>query len=169
LTCPSTFGSHSPAIKRWLGLDFGLRRCGFALSDPGQSLASPLCVLETEPRASLPRRLAAELARKGSAPLELAGLVCGLPLSERGKETDMSARARGAAAELAAQLAALAGEGAGLPIEFIDERFSSREMNARGAELGIGSRERRSRIDAWAATSILQGFLDQRRTGVLPD
>jgi putative Holliday junction resolvase len=164
LTTYSNISSEFRGNNRWLGFDFGLKRSGFAVSDPGAVLASPLCVLPTEPQSSLPGRLIGELVQRQISPAEIGGLVCGLPLSERGAETEMSAQAQEAARQLVEALATSAGCQHELQLEFVDERYSSREMLARGSEIGIRGPERRRRLDAWAATSILQGWLDRRRS-----
>ena len=88
--------------------------------------------------------------------LVVVALVVGLPLDLRGSETEWSRRIRRAGEELARRL--------DVPIEFVDERFSSvrAEHAVRTAGLRRGERERKDRVDRAAAALILQGWLDRR-------
>ena len=112
---------------RVLGIDFGEKRIGLAVSDPTGTLASPLETLQR---------------RRGKRP----------PL--QGTEDDWCAEVRRVGDAL--------GERTGLPVGFIDERFSSRqaERAVRSSGLRKTQREEKARIDAGAATVILQAFLD---------
>ena len=137
----------------WVGIDPGLARCGVAVADPTDTLATPLCVLPTEPRETLAGRLAKALGHRWAK-----GLVVGLPLNQRGGE--------GEAAHQARRIGELLAEGLGLDAVYIDERYSSREAAVlRREALGGTKRAKRQheRIDLYAATAILQAFLDQRR------
>lgn len=137
------------ADPHWLGVDPGSVRCGLALSDPSGTLASPLGVVHTEPRVTLVDRVSAVLAGR-----QLSAVVVGLPLQLRGKE--------GPAARLAREIGALLAEGLGCPAVYLDERFTTKEMLARRREAGITGDKARRDLDAWAAATILQSFLDRR-------
>ena len=88
----------------------------------------------------------------------MAGLVCGVPLGPLGDETERSQLARDAGAE--------AGRILGLPVYFVDERYSTRRIMSADRETGRSEKEGRADIDARAAAEILQGFLDSRRLSV---
>lgn len=137
----------------WIGVDPGSVRCGVAAGDPSDTLASPLCVLETEPRATLVERLARALGHRWAK-----GLVIGLPLNQRGGEGEAAFKAR--------QIGELLAEGLGLDAVYIDERFSSREAEALRREAAGRSqhgKRQRERVDAFAAAAILQSHLDRLR------
>jgi putative Holliday junction resolvase len=112
-------------------------------------LASPLAVVPTQPLASLGHRVAAQIG--GRRPV---GIIVGLPLDQRGQEAD-SARAARLIAETLEQAL-------GLPVTFVDERFTTAEMAARRREAGRSRKQQRVDIDAWAAAAILQAWLDRQ-------
>lgn len=127
-----------------VGVDFGTRRIGVAVSDDDGRGAYPLATID---RHSLKRDLG-QLANL-LAPRKPERLVVGLPLSMDGSEGPMARAARRFANRLADHLQ--------LPVELFDERLTSFEARLRLAELG---RAKRSRIDAVAAAVILEGWLE---------
>lgn len=160
MTSESKSGSQPVKSGRLAGLDLGRVRTGLSISDPGRCLASPVAVLQTEPLGSLGTRIAQALAADGIEPGSLAGLVAGLPLEKSGREGPSAAWVRQAAESARGALAAAVGR-PDLPLEFLDERFSSRAQEALGRELGFNRKERSQRSDAWAAAAILQSWLDR--------
>ena len=78
----------------------------------------------------------------------------GLPLPLEGGENDWCGEVRAVGAALA--------ERTGLPVDFVDERFTSiqAERAVRSSGLKKRDREDKERIDAGAAALILQSFLD---------
>jgi len=138
---------------RALGIDFGERRIGLALSDPEGRFALPHGVL---PRAS-DRDAVAEIARLAAAEgVEL--LVVGEPRRPAdGLAGDAVARVHAFAAKL--------GRATGLPIEWVDETLTSREAAERLRAVGGSRRARRDRLDAIAAQILLQEALDRRPRG----
>lgn len=133
----------------WFALDTGSVRCGLAVADAGSILASPLAVVETEPKSTLGPRI-----RTALGPRHPLGVVIGLPLDERGEE--------GPAAQQAREIGALVASALGCAAHYVDERYTTAEMHVRRREAGIKGKKRIKDIDAWAAVSILQSFLDQQ-------
>ncbi len=139
-------------MARALGIDFGEKRIGLALSDPSGSLALPLETLERKDD----RTALADLRRLVEAEgVEL--LVVGEPRNLDGS--------RGAAAERAASFAAKLAAATGLPCELVDESLTSVEAEARLREAGVDPRRSPSRVDAVAAQILLQEVLDRRKEG----
>jgi putative Holliday junction resolvase len=143
---------------RVLGVDFGRRRIGLALSDAGALVARPW---QTVPAGASPAASAASIAALiGSLhdPLDesaaVDAIVVGLPRRLDGSETTETGEAR----ELAAALA----ERTNLVVHLQDERLSSREAESRLAGREPDWRRRKTKIDAAAAAIILQDFLDGR-------
>ena len=145
---------------RVLGVDFGRRRIGLALSDHTGLLASPW---ETMPAAATPEASAAHLARlleeKRRDEIndlgDLSGIVVGLPRRLNGEDTSETAAVRAFANALVKEL--------GVPIHLQDERLTSREAEQRLAVREKDWRKRKSKLDAAAAAIILQDFLDARK------
>ncbi|MBD3220165.1 Holliday junction resolvase RuvX [bacterium] len=133
-----------------IGLDYGVRRIGIAISDTGGRLALPVGVHVEGRDGSVIARLD-ELARSRGA----TGVVVGLPLRTDGGEGDIAARARRFAGRL--------GEELGLPVTLIDERYSSR--SAEQAIAARGRPARRGEVDDVAAQIILQDHLDRLQAG----
>lgn len=138
---------------RALGIDFGERRIGLALSDPSMRLATPLETLERRAGKRMPlQRILDRIPELG-----VVQLVVGLPLDLRGEASDWTREVE--------RLGAALSDRSGLPVSFVDERFSSvqAERAIRSSGLPRSERERKDRIDAGAAAVILQGWLDRRR------
>jgi putative holliday junction resolvase len=138
---------------RTLGIDFGERRIGLALSDPEGRLAVAWRSLA---RAS-DRAAVDEIAALAAAE-EVEALVVGEPRRVAdGAETAAGRRARTFGERLA--------RATGLPVEWIDEALTSREAEERLRAAGVPPAERARRRDALAAEILLQEALDRRRAG----
>lgn len=143
---------------RVLGIDFGTRRIGLALSDASGILATPWTAISA---AAAPRGSAARVAdflkdrrARDEAVAEIAEIVVGIPRRLSGEDTDQSAAARA----FAGQLSAITG----LRVHLQDERLTSREAESRLAVRERDWRARKARLDAAAAAIILQDYLDSR-------
>ncbi len=134
---------------RALGIDFGERRIGLAISDPDGRLAVPLQTFERRDDRRAARRIAA-IAREEAVEL----LVLGEPRNLDGS--------RGAAAERVARFGHRLREATGLPLEWVDEALTSVEARARLRQAGVGRAKAEERIDAVAAQILLQQALDRR-------
>jgi putative Holliday junction resolvase len=130
-----------------LAFDFGLRRIGVAVGNSETRLAQALTTIDAEDNA---RRFAAIEAL--IAEWHPARLVVGLPLALDGAEHELTRRCRRFAQQLHGRF--------GLPVHFADERLSSVEAEVSLRETGLDWRQRRQRIDAVAAQTILQHYFD---------
>jgi putative Holliday junction resolvase len=136
---------------RLLGIDFGERRIGLAVSDPTRLIASPAGAIIRRPGKRAP---VSEIVRK-AAELEVTGFVLGLPLDANGDELPRAAEVRRLAEQLTART--------GLPTELVDERYSTAAALRRIREMGGTTRGRKADVDALAAAMLLQGVLDGSR------
>ncbi|NKI35656.1 Holliday junction resolvase RuvX [Wenzhouxiangella sp. XN79A] len=138
-----------PEVGRvWLGLDFGERRIGVATGQPLTGTAQPLRTLRHtgDPMPDL-----AVIVREWRP----AGVVVGLPLAADGTESPMSRAARAFAERLRAAHP-------DLRVVMHDERFSSREADARFRAARRDGRARRrdaAELDSHAAAVILESWL----------
>lgn len=133
-----------------MAIDPGTRRLGLALSDEGESLATPHATVHRTSREQAVAETAAAI-RDAEAGL----LVVGLPLRLDGSEGPEARRAR--------QLGDAIAERAGVDVEYVDERFTTVLAERALGAAGIKGTKRRKVVDQAAAAVILQGFLDGRR------
>lgn len=124
-----------------LAFDFGEKRIGVALGNTISGGARPLTTIDAGETSQRFAEIAALLAQWSPE-----RLVVGLPLDDTGADTAMTRRARRFGNQLHGRF--------GLPVEFVDERYSSAVVEA-----GFG-RADKARVDAAAAAVILQAWLD---------
>ncbi len=134
-----------------IGLDFGGRRIGLAVSDEAGGFAFPAGILD---RRDLARDLEAlsELARERGA----IRFVMGLPLHMDGRQGPEAAAARSFAAKLE--------EATSLPVEWIDERWTTLEARRIQQVMGATRRRRAEPVDDAAAAIILRTWLERERS-----
>jgi putative pre-16S rRNA nuclease len=141
-------------MARVLGVDFGDRHIGLAVSDVTQTLARPLVSLPVHGSDDAVRRVAAAVERLAGEEDGLVMVVVGVPLKLDGSSTALTARVATFMDALASRLH--------LPVIGVDERLTSREAEARLAVREHDWRRRKQRLDAAAAAIILQDYLDRR-------
>jgi putative Holliday junction resolvase len=135
---------------RVLGIDLGERRIGLAVSDADGRIAFPAGSLVRKSRKADLAALCALVAERG-----VARAVVGLPLH-------MSGRA-GPEAEAAKRFAAELATAAGIPVDLLDERWTSVAAERSLAESGRRTVERRGKgvVDEVAATLLLSTHLER--------
>ncbi|SCH97392.1 Putative Holliday junction resolvase [uncultured Collinsella sp.] len=132
-----------------LALDIGEARVGIAVSDATGTLAMPVKVLPAQEVLGNARSF-----RYIIEDYEPDVLVCGRPETLAGEDGPQAQRVIEASEKIA--------RATGLPLEFIDERLSSREAKRILREQGLSEREMRGRVDSVAASLFLQTWLDVR-------
>jgi putative Holliday junction resolvase len=134
-----------------LGVDWGERRIGLAISDESRTIARPLATLTRRPGKRFPMRALLDHCTTHG----VAGIVVGLPLDAEGAEGEAAAAARALAADLERR--------AGLPVILWDERLTTARALRTVRELGGTTRDRKEDVDALAAAILLQQYLDAGR------
>jgi len=150
---------------RILGLDLGAKRIGLAVSDSDTGLAFPSGILESRGRKQDVASLCEMIRERG-----IARVVIGLPIHMNGQH--------GPEARNAKEFAQMLAEAAEIPVDTLDERWTSREAQRivdlgnsalRGQKPGRGSGKQRSpgrkqkqRVDDLAATLILRTYIERR-------
>ena len=137
---------------RVLGIDFGERRVGLAISDVSRTLARPLATVAVNGPDDAVHRVAAEIDRLAREDDGLDAIVVGLPRRLDGSTNEATDRA-------AAFVDALRGR-TSIPVATADERLTSREAESRLALRERDWRRRKKKLDAVAAAIILQEYLD---------
>jgi putative Holliday junction resolvase len=135
------------AAPRLLGVDYGHKRIGLAVSDPGRKIAFPLT---THERGS--REQDAAFFRGVVESEEVGKIVLGLPVHLDGREGQKAQEVRAFGAWLA--------ETTGLPVVYSDERFTTVEAESALWEAGLTHKQRKVRRDRVAAQILLQAYLD---------
>lgn len=139
-------------MARVLGVDLGSRRIGLALSDPSQTAATPLEVLERSGDATRDHQRILDAASEYDAHV----VVVGLPLTLAG---EVGTAARQVLSEVD-ELRRMAP--AGLRIEVHDERLTTVTAERALLEGGVKRARRRQERDKVAAAVLLQAWLDGR-------
>ncbi len=141
---------------RILGVDFGLKRIGLAISDPLMCIASPLENLEAgrTQKASVDALLRHLETLKKDKGYNIAEIVMGLPLHMNGQESERSHAVR--------EFAALFHEASQLPVHLIDERLSTVQAERSLMETGFTRKKRAQVVDRVSAVLILQTYLNKR-------
>jgi putative Holliday junction resolvase len=140
-------GLNTMGSRRILGIDFGTKRMGLAVSDALGITAQGLPTLERT-------RLADDLERLRALVDEYSveRVLVGNPLGHRGGETGMSQRVAEFAEKLRQRLPC--------PVDLWDERLTSAEANRALRESGISIGKRQRAVDRVAAVLLLQSYLD---------
>jgi len=135
---------------RILGIDYGRRRIGLALSDMEGILASPLPTYIRSRSEMHDVAALASLARRHGA----TRIVVGWPIHMDGSRGEMAKEAERFADQIRQESA--------LPVELLDERLTSTEAERVLLDADLPRQRRRDLRDSLAAVLILQGHLDRR-------
>lgn len=134
-------------MGRLLGVDYGDRRVGFALSDPLGILATAKDVQRVE----APEHAANETARRAHE-WGAEGIIVGLPLNMDGS--------RGEAVTKVDHFIELLRERTELPVKTWDERLTTHSAHAALRAGGTDARGRKNVVDKVAAEILLQAYID---------
>lgn len=127
---------------RILGIDYGTKKIGFALSDEGQKLAFPKTV---QPNVW---KYIRDTVRGFILKENVSEIVIGLPVGLNGHETELSNEVRAFAKKLKGDFS--------LPVNLENEVYTSAQVKTEESASAY-------QIDASSAALILQTFLDRRR------
>lgn len=134
-------------MARILAIDYGIKRCGIAVTDPLQIIANSLTTVATE---QLMTFLTDYLAKES---VEL--IVLGLPKQLNNQPSETASHVNGFARRLQKQHPTV-------KIEMVDERFSSVLAHQAMLMGGLKKKDRQNKatVDAVSATIILQSYLE---------
>ena len=150
MTNPKVFIENLNTAQTLLGLDFGDKTIGIAVSDKSLTIATPI---KTIKRKSISKDLI-ELFNLIET-YNVGGLIIGLPLSLNGKENIMTEKVRKFASSIKVQK--------NIKIMFYDERFSSDVIIKELRKNRNSISKIKKKLDQQAAAYILQGFLDNSK------
>jgi putative Holliday junction resolvase len=132
---------------RLLGIDYGTKRIGIAVSDPLNIIARGVTVIPHAPG------MVAEIGRLARE-FDVRTIVVGMPYNLKGMKDAKAMEVEEFMSRLAAEL--------GVEVVPQDERFTSQTAHQTLIDMQVGKMKRRSkgRIDEMASALILQGYLD---------
>jgi putative Holliday junction resolvase len=135
---------------RVLGVDLGSKRIGLAVSDPEANIAFPAGSLKSSGRKADVAAVCDLINERG-----IGAVVVGLPKHMDGRH--------GPEAAAAEKFAAALRKAAGVPVETLDERWTSVEAERALSAQGHNARRTREHVDEVAAALILRTYLDLLR------
>lgn len=133
--------------KRLLGIDFGNKRIGLALSDPSGTIATGYMTIQNDETTY--SRISEIVNEK-----EVGSIVIGLPITLKGGESQKTKEVRNFSSDLQKKV--------DVPVLFQDERFTTKNAMATMISMNTTQKQRRQKgkIDEIAAAIILQAYLD---------
>ena len=139
-------------MMRILGIDFGSVRIGLAVSDPLGFTAQGLETLAATPKAKALESIA-HLCKEKS----VTEIVVGLPVNMNGTMGPKAVETLEWVKKLEASVP-------GVPVKTWDERLTSRQADRLMVEEGLSRARQKKESDRMAATLILQGYLESKRS-----
>ena len=132
-----------------LGIDYGRKRIGVAVSDVGQRIASPLSTVDASDNAPAVASIKS-LAEKHGA----GKIVVGLPRSMNGSLGPMARETMKFVEELRTSV--------DVPVQTWDERLTTAQAEREMISADMTRAKRRQKLDKVAAQIMLQSYLDSR-------
>ena len=133
-----------------MGIDFGLKRIGIALSDATKFLASPFSTYHRKDEEADINYFVYLIDKE-----KVNEIVCGLPLNMQGEEQEIARLTR----EFMAKIAKIKP----IKISFVDERLSSLMAEELLKQTEKDWKKRKEKLDSVSASIILQEYLDKER------
>ena len=130
------------------GIDFGTVRIGIAVSDPDRIIASP-----SEIYTRKNERLDAEYFKRFVREERIVRFVVGFPIHLDGRVSEKAREALAFGAWLTEQT--------GLPVDYMDERFTSVEAGYYLREAKMTLKQRKKRTDKIAAQILLANYIER--------
>ncbi|HLP11300.1 MAG TPA: Holliday junction resolvase RuvX [Flavobacteriales bacterium] len=137
-------------MSKILAIDYGLKRCGIAITDDAKMIASPL--------TTVGEKELLDFVKKQIETNKVDEIVIGLPATLKGEATD-------ATAHVNAFYTALKEKHPGIAIELHDERFTSllAQKSIHMMELPKMKREKKGLLDKVSAAVLLQSYMDNKQ------
>jgi putative holliday junction resolvase len=134
-------------VKRILGIDYGEKRMGMALSDPLGFTAQGLCTYERKGQERDTDYIACLVEE-----YDIAQIIIGMPRNMNGTY--------GVSADKVRKFGSLLQERIHIPVNYWDERLTTTAVQRVLIEADVSRKKRKKVIDKLAAVAILQNYLD---------
>ena len=138
-------------VGRIIGIDYGKKRCGIAVTDPLQIISQPLETVQSDQLL--------DYLKKYIETEEVDGIALGIPFHLDGSHSDTTEMVYAFKAQLLATFP-------DLPIHEVDERFTSKEAQGIVIQTVKSKKKRRNDkglVDRISASIILESFLNKQR------
>jgi len=136
-----------PETGRLAGIDFGTVRIGVSISDPSQTISSPLETYNCRTK-ELDAKYFVDLVNRE----QIVGLIIGLPVHMSG---DASAKSKEAT-----KFGQWLSETTSLPVDWIDERYTTAMARDILSQSNLSGKKRKTQLDKLAAQIILAAYLE---------
>ena len=136
-------------LSRILGLDYGERRIGLALSDPMGIIARPMTIIDRKKTADYISQIEKIVAEK-----KITTIVVGLPLTLKGHYSKQTEIVLAFIDQLKSDLQ--------IPVVAVDERLSSVAAEKALQAQDVKTGHNKGRVDETAAAIFLQEYLDSQ-------
>lgn len=151
---------HNPSkakLKRLVGIDFGMKRLGVALSDERQIIATPFETIQAEKKTELTigKILALLTQIQASKGCEIEEIIVGLPLMMSGRT--------GFQADEVKHFVHLLQQSTSIPVRTWDERLTTVQADRSLRESQMTRKKRSKVVDIVSAAIILQSYLDHKK------
>lgn len=140
-------------ISRLMGLDFGSKTVGVALSDPTGLIASPFEIVKREKEDKLRRTLAR--IEEIIAEYNVKKIILGYPVNMDGSEGERVRKTE--------EFRDMLVRRTGLDVIFFDERLTTVEAHEIMSDCEVKGTDRKKYVDKIAAALILQGYMDSEK------
>jgi len=136
-------------MARILSIDYGTKRTGIAVTDPLQIIATGLCTIES--KALIP------FLKKYMISEAVELIIIGLPKNWDGSDTHGTLPAESAIKKIRQEFPSV-------PVDPVDERFTSKMARDAMLEMGMKKKDRRNKamVDEISATIMLQAYLQEK-------
>ena len=138
---------------RIASIDYGKKRIGIALSDANKVVAMPLTTLHSDGTIEDAVKQVKKILEPYHNEIEL--IIVGLPLLLSGKDSDITIETRQFIEALKKEIPR--------PVLAKDERFTSKVAETELKAMGYSRKKRSQKTDPFAATILLQNYLDSQR------
>ena len=133
--------------KRILGIDYGNRRIGLAISDPLNIFAKPFHTIDKNKKPKFLNEIYEVIKN-----MNIEKVVVGLPLNMKGIDSEQT--------KIVRKFVQILKKNINIPIIFQDERLSSKSAKEYLIMQNISPSKNKKSVDSVAASIILQEFLD---------
>jgi len=134
-------------MTRWLGIDYGEKRIGIAITDPLRMFVNPFVTIENRSDVYVIGELKRIFTEQG-----VERVIVGLPLNKEGEDTIKTGEVRAFFAKLESEI--------NLPLFLYNELYSTCDANDFLKQKGLNWKESRKIVDQIAAAVILKSYLE---------